>query len=243
MDTNRELRSMIFCAIHLPPLPAVVSRLDNEDNTVLDSEACESSHSIIGSMMEWTAMANNEQSNAKRLVLQKELLHTFKTELAGMDLDTCKAEELYDLYCRHTRQWLNTYSTVGNMLRIKPLDYMVNNDKTHQNMQGYTKAQHRLYMTGQPFTLPPGTPYAGLMRECAKWTKLAMTDTGKDEEKKDTLDNNNSIEAILSNVFNNTTSTVDENSSSENDLCAWVGNDSNGVDLVRSRGQVETVEG
>ena len=227
MDNNRELRSMIFCAIHLPPLPAVVSRLDSEDNTVLDSEACESSHSIIGSMMEWSAMANNEKTNNERLKSQKELLNAFKKELAGMDLDTCKAEELYDFYGRHTRQWLNTYSTVGNMLRYKPLDYMVNNDKTHQNMLGYTKAQHRLYTTGQAFAVPAGTPYAGLMRQCAKWTKSFMVKCKEDN-----------FETLLNNVFNDGSDGSDGNPNpiSELSACTWVGNDSNGVDLVRSSG-------
>lgn len=214
MDNNRELRSMIFCAIHLPPLPAVVSRV-SEDNTVLDDGACESSHSIIGSMIEWSAMANNEKTNAERLKSQQQLLSAFKKELAGMDLDTCKAEELYDFYGRHTRQWLNTYSTVGNMLRFKPLDYMVNNDKTHQNMLGYTKAQHRLYTTGQAFAVPAGTPYTGLMRQCAKWTKMLNCEN----------------ETLPDNVFND----PNEVPTSEPSL-AWVGNDSNGVDLVRSSG-------
>jgi hypothetical protein len=230
MDNNRELRSMIFCAIHLPPLPAVVSKLDSEDNTIMDSEACESSHSIIGSMMEWSAMANNDKTNTERLARQTELMKAFKNELAGIDLDKCKAEELYNFYSRHTRQWLNTYSTVGNMLRFKPLDYMVNNDKTHQNMMGYTKAQHRLYAAEQPFAVPLGTPYAGLMRQCAKWTKVCMLSDGKESGNMNENKTSDAIQTILNNVFNSSDTTT-------SDSCTWVGNDINGVDLVRSREQ------
>ncbi len=74
MDDNREIRSM-----------AIVSRLDREDNTVLDDEAVESSHSIIGSMLEWTAMANNQAANASRMNLQCALLSRFKEDLARLD--------------------------------------------------------------------------------------------------------------------------------------------------------------
>ena len=137
MDSNRELRSMIFCAIHLPPLPAVVSRIDSEDNTVVDSDAVESSHSIMGSMMEWSAIANNEKANSMRLLAQTGYFDKFKEELLNMDLNTCTSQDLYDFYGRHTRNWMDSYSKVGNNLCFKPLDYVVTNDKTHQNMQHF----------------------------------------------------------------------------------------------------------
>lgn len=175
MDNNRELRSMIFCTIHLPPLPAVVARIDRDDNTVIDDDAVESSHSIIGSMMEWSAMANNEKANTARLMAQTKHFENFKEEMLNMDLNSCTPEVLYDFYGRHTRQWLDTYSKVGNTLCFKPLHYVVNNDKTHQNMQGYTKAQHCLF-TGQrdALSLSNSASYADLMRKCAQWTKESL---------------------------------------------------------------------
>lgn len=174
MDNNRELRSMLFSVIHLPPLPAIVSRLDREDCTVLDDDAVESSHSILGSMLEWTAMAKNQAANADRMSLQCALFARFKEDLSRLDPAKCKAEDLYSFYCQHTRAWTNSYSSAGNMLRFKPLDYVVHNDKTHQNMRGYTKAQYHLFTDGQEtLDLDDSVPFVELLRRCAQWTKEA----------------------------------------------------------------------
>lgn len=179
---------MLFSVIHIPPLPAIVSRLDREDNTVLDDEAVESSHSIIGSMLEWSAMANNQASNATRMNLQCALLARFKADLARLDPTNCPAEDLYNFYCHHTRAWTNTYSSVGNMLRFKPLDYVLINDKTHQNMRGYTKAQFHLFTDGkETLELDDSVPYIDLLRRVAQWTKEAYE---AEQNSKTTEDNN-----------------------------------------------------
>jgi hypothetical protein len=177
MDNNRELKFSIFSVIHIPPLPTVVSRVDRDDNTVVDDDAVESSHSIIGSMMDWSAMANNETANRQRMHAQLELFEKFKEELLNIDLKDCTEETLYEFYCGHTRRWLNTYSTAGNMLRFKPLDYIVTNDKSHQNMRGYTKAQYLMYarrdtnFTKDALKIEDSVPYGDLLRKCAQWTQ------------------------------------------------------------------------
>ena len=174
MDDNRELRAMLFSVIHIPPLPSIVSRVDREDNSVVDDSAVESSHSIIGSMLEWTAMANNNAANNNRMNMQCALLAQFRSDLGKLDPLNCPVEDLYNFYCHHTRVWLNSYSTVGNMMRFKPLDYVLNNDKTHQNMRGYTKAQYHLFTDGkETLELEDSVSYADLLRKCAQWTKEA----------------------------------------------------------------------
>jgi len=214
---------MIFCTIHLPPLPAVVSRLDREDNEVLDDDATESSHSIIGSMMEWAAMANNDKANATRLLAQTDSLRKFEHELAGLDLENCTAEALFEFYCRHTRQWLNTYSTVGNMLRFKPLDYIVNKDKTHQNMTGYTNAQFRLHTGQTPESGSLDGEYAEQMRWCAQWTKQSLAESKSREGADD--------------VFNKRLQQVAD----PGDGGTWISNaENNGVDLVLGGSMEET---
>ena len=156
---------MLFSAIHIPPLPSIVSQVD-EDNKVVDSSV-ESSHSIIGSMLEWTAIANNNAANNNRMNAQCELLAQFKADLTKVNLDC--PEDLYNFYCHHTRAWINTYSTLGSTMRFQPLDYVLNNDKTHQNMRGYANAQYHI-LTGKDLILD-NCSYAGLMRKCAHWTK------------------------------------------------------------------------
>ena len=172
MDDNRELRAMLFSVIHIPPLPSIVSRLDREDYSIVDDSAVESSHSIIGSMLEWTAIANNNAANTMRMNMQCGLVTQFKSDLMRLDPTTCPVEDLYNFYCHHTRLWLNSYSKVGSMMRFKPLDYVLNNDKTHQNMQGYTKAQYHLFTDGKEcLDLADSVSYADLLRKCAQWTK------------------------------------------------------------------------
>jgi hypothetical protein len=174
MDENRELRAMLFSVIHIPPLPSIVSRIDRDDMSVIDDSAVESSHSIIGSMLEWTAMANNQAANNNRMNMQSALLTQFRSDLNKLDLVKCSDEDLYNFYCYHTRAWLNTYSKVGNMMCFKPLDYVLNNDKTHQNMRGYTKAQYHLFTDGkETLELEDSVQYADLLRKCAQWTKEA----------------------------------------------------------------------
>ena len=172
MDENRELRAMLFSVIHIPPLPSIVSRVDREDHSVVDDSAVESSHSIIASMLEWTAMANNQAANSNRMRMQCVLLTQFKSDIGKLDPLSCPVADLYNFYCHHTRAWLNSYSTVGNMMRFKPLDYVLNNDKTHQNMRGYTKAQYHIFTDGNEcLELEDSVSYPDLLRKCAQWTK------------------------------------------------------------------------
>jgi hypothetical protein len=179
MEANRELISSFFCVIHLPPLPVVVYRLDRDDSSVVDDSATESSHCIIGSMLEWVAMANNEKANNQRLLAQTNLFDQFKSELINLQLNTCPAGALYDFYCRHTRLYVNTYAaTMGEQLRFKPLEHIAQGDKMHKNMQGYTKAQHRIFNDGVGLSLEDSTQYEELLRSCAKWMQEALLKEG-----------------------------------------------------------------
>lgn len=172
MDQNRELRSMIFSVIHIPPLPSIVSKMDREDNTLLDDSAVESSHSIIGSMLEWTAMVSNQALNDKRMKMQRVSLDKFKSDMKNLDPINCPINDLYNFYCHYTREWLCTYSTLGNSMRFMPLDYVLMNDKTHENMRGYTKAQYHLFTDGnETLKLKDSVTFADLLRKCAQWTK------------------------------------------------------------------------
>jgi hypothetical protein len=206
MDDNRELRAMLFSVIHIPPLPSIVSKVDRDDNSVIDDEAVESSHSIIGSMLEWTAMANNQTANNNRMNMQGSLLAQFRLDLSKLDPVNCPAADLYNFYCHHTRMWLNTYSTVGSMMRFKPLDYVLNGDKTHQNMRGYTKAQYHLFTDGkETLELEDSVSYIDLLRKVAQWTKEAYeSEINQEIEEKNNLRNDS--------LSQDEATTVEENS-------------------------------
>lgn len=234
MDENRELRAMLFSVIHIPPLPSIVSRLDREDNSVVDDSAVESSHSIIASMLEWVAMANNHAANHNRMNMQCALLSQFRLDLCSLNPLTCPIADLYNFYCHHTRAWLNTYSKVGNMLCFKPLDYVLINDKTHQNMRGYTKAQYHLFTDGKEcLELEDSVPYGELLRKCAQWTKETFeakaaadegTDEGKSKESDAITDTNNNTQN------NNTLNTQAEVLGEVNDTINF--NPPSGVEVI-----------
>jgi hypothetical protein len=121
-----------------------------------------------------TAMANNQPANDARMRMQCALIDQFRSDLAKLDPLNCPAEDLYNFYCHHTRAWTATYSKIGNSLCFKPLEYVINNDKTHQNMRGYTKAQYHLFANGEEtLELEDSVPYIELLRKCAQWTKEA----------------------------------------------------------------------
>jgi hypothetical protein len=181
VDNNRELRQMIFCSIHLPPLPTEISRLDDEN--VVTGEDVESSHGIMCNILEWAAFVNNENSNARRLLAQNDLLKEFEEGLqrlfsrcsdessSNVYSITCSDDELYQFYCAQTRRWVDTYAPMGHTLRFKPVGYVAKGDKIHKGMQGYAKAQCMLFQTGdlEDPTID-SMDYVSILRLCARVT-------------------------------------------------------------------------
>lgn len=171
MDNNREIRAMIFSCLHLPPLPAVVSMVGRDDNVILE-EGVESSHSLIGNMIEWVAMARDHAKDSERMQQQFALLGQFKEDLLRLDLENCTDQALYALYCDHTRRWLGCYAKIGDT-RFKPLEYVAGGDKLHANMRDYCKAQYFHSTEGKTLTLEDSVSYRDMLRKCAEWMREA----------------------------------------------------------------------
>lgn len=171
MDNNREIRAMLFSCLHLPPLPAVVSKVARDDNLILE-DSVESSHALIGNMIEWVAMARDHSNNGQRMQEQFALLAQFKEELLRLD-PNCTDEALFEFYCDHTRRWLGCYAKLGDGARFKPLEYVAVDDKIHRNMQDYCKAQHFHATEGQTLQLAGSVPYAEMLRKCSEWMRAA----------------------------------------------------------------------
>lgn len=173
MDENREIRAMLFSCLHLPPLPAVMQQVERDEH-VITGEGIESSHSLIGNLIEWVCMANDHTLNGQRMAQQMEMLARFRADLCGLDLGACSDEALYELYCHHTRLWLGCYTKAGLSVCFKPLDYVTNRDKIHRNMADYCKAQYHHFTEGaEKLALEDSVSYRDMLRRCAEWTREA----------------------------------------------------------------------
>ena len=173
MDGHREIRAMLFSVLHLPPLPAVVSKVDRDDNTVLNDQETESSHSLLGNLIDWCSIAQDHRRNGERMEKQFALLSEFKEDLRALDLNNCDIGDIYSLYCKHTRLWIGCYCMLGDSVRFKPMCDIMNNDKIHKNMCDYSKAQYYHLKDGkETLDLDQDTAvYSDLLRKCAQWTR------------------------------------------------------------------------
>lgn len=169
---------MLFSCLHLPPLPAVMLRMERDEDRVTGDDV-ESSHTLIGNLIEWVGLAKDQRLNGQRMLEQFAVLSRFRQDVCKLDLDTCSDEALYEMYCHHTRLWLDCYTKAGGSARFKPLEYVANGDKIHRNMVDYCKAQyHHFTEGGGELKLEPTVSYRELMRRCARWTQEAYREDG-----------------------------------------------------------------
>lgn len=175
MSEAREIRSMIFSSLHLPPMPTVVQQIDRDDNSVIDHEAVQSSHDIIACLIDF-AMANcSPQENNKRQMDQLLLHYQFYEHLDSIqNIDSITDEDLYQLYADHTRHWIRAYTKNRNnhFAAIKGYDYVAQNDKIHLQTIEYAKAQSLINSDGRcRLEVDTSVPYLSLLRMCAKYAK------------------------------------------------------------------------
>lgn len=169
-DANRELRSIMLSLLHLPPMPAVVTMVERDGGSVMESDHSESSHTVIATLVEWHAVMDNSKFNNERMAAQAALQTTFHEQLAKVDLDG-PIESIYSFYCHHTRLWVNCYTPIGNKLLFKPLDSVCAGDKVHSNMLSYAKAQYHYLKDGkEELEIHDRVPFAELLRKCAQWS-------------------------------------------------------------------------
>lgn len=147
MDSAYEIRSMILASTPYPPLPVVVSQV--EDMTV-GQETVTTSHAVLSQCLQTAAVKNDDKANKDRQRRQIEVFQRFLHGLAesGFDLS---GGELYDFYCRHTKLHLETYfDGKETELRFMPLSYIAKGDQVHQRMCEYMAAQSILFKDPVP---------------------------------------------------------------------------------------------
>lgn len=187
MSANREIHSMIFSSLHLPPMPVVVQQIDRDDSSVVSDHAVESSHDILAGLMDYASGNMSPRENNNRKALQMELVYNFYEELESIpDPDSLSDEAVYQFYAKHTQAWMRAYTMKLNnhLASFKPYDYVAVGDKIHAQTQEYAKAQCYLTSEGKSeVEIDPRVPYCSVLRMCAKILKsLEIADEPSEQQ-------------------------------------------------------------
>ncbi len=141
VDSNREIRAMILCALPYPPLPVAVRRFD--DDNKLGEEAVCSSHDLISQLLEAACLRSTTEENAERQRQQREILRGFIADLVKDG--PLQPPGLFEVYCRRTREHIGTYFHAEGKglpeVRFMPFDFVSRGDKYHAKICEYMAAQ------------------------------------------------------------------------------------------------------
>ncbi len=131
---------MILCALPYPPLPVAVRRFD-EDNKLGEEAVC-SSHDLISQLLEVACIRSTTAENTERQRWQREVLRGFLADLVKDG--PLHPPELFELYCRRTREHIGTYFPGGHGLpevRFMPFNFVCKGDLYHAKICEYMAAQ------------------------------------------------------------------------------------------------------
>ena len=140
-DTTQEMRAMILTALPLPPLPAIVERLD-ADGRVCE-ESVQTSHDILSNLLIHACARNSPSENSVRKERQHEVLRSLIDRMCNRG-QLQSIPDLYETYCLHTRLHMATYIPAdGRMppMRFAPLASVCRGDPTHLRMCDYMAGQ------------------------------------------------------------------------------------------------------
>lgn len=146
-DSTAELRAMILAALPYPPLPVMLTRL--EDGNVLGDEVLQTSHDVLSNLLLHACARCTIKENKERQSRQKNVLRSFINSISKDGLQSMP--ELYQTYCWHTQKHIETYlsqdSNVPNM-RFLPFESVCKGDYVHTRACDFMAAQARLLETG-----------------------------------------------------------------------------------------------
>lgn len=140
VDSNREIRAMILCALPYPPLPVSVRRFD-EDNKLGDEAVC-TSHDLISQLLEVACIRSTAEENSERQKRQRDILRAFVFDLVKDG--PLHPPALFEVYCRRTHEHIGTYFSGGHLLpevRFMPFNFVCRGDKYHAKICEYMAAQ------------------------------------------------------------------------------------------------------
>ena len=146
VDTMRETRAMVLCALPYPPLPVECEKMLSDSMMTASELDVTTSHTLLAQCMNSAVLKNDMAANNARKARQIQVLQEFLHELVTVGFEL-RGEPLYQFYCKHALKHIGTYFDVSCPpdIRFKPYSYMTVGDKSHAKMVEYCLAQGILY--------------------------------------------------------------------------------------------------
>jgi hypothetical protein len=148
VDTLREPRTMILCALPYPPLPITVNSVAADELVLTGDLTVTTTHSIIARCIHACVELNDKEFNKTREAKQRHVLQEFRHELGCGGFDITDPEKLYKFYCKYNYKHICTYFKDNEPrpeVNFLPLDHMAVGDKYHKKLVEYHNAQAILF--------------------------------------------------------------------------------------------------
>jgi hypothetical protein len=149
---SEEIRAMVLLTLPYPPLPVLVTRIEDGDGRLGADDAVTTTHTLIAKALT-ESMARDDQSiNEERLGRQKHVFREFLHAMAVDGFATTDPDILYGIYCSASTAHIATYLPAAHHpidFRIPPLSHIVRGDRTHTRLAEYMAAQS-IFFEDQP---------------------------------------------------------------------------------------------
>ena len=140
-----EVRAMILLSLPYPPLPVLAGRVESDEARV-NGETVTTSHTFLARCLQGAVQRCDRAGDSERREKQQEVLQRFLHEMATVGFFE-GPETVYAIYCKYTRDHLQTYFPKGHNLDLSfcPLDSVSRGGRAHKKMAEYLAAQCILF--------------------------------------------------------------------------------------------------
>ena len=143
---------MVLLSLPFPPLPVKVSAVDPLELSAQGDDRMTTSHTLLARCLNEAAIRSDLERNKRRKARQMDVfqrfLHALATDGFGME-----APELFQLYCRFTREHIETYFEEGERypeVVFGSLEDAPKGSSTHKKMCEFMAGQSILFKDSPP---------------------------------------------------------------------------------------------
>ena len=148
---SSEIRAMVLLTLPYPPLPILVTSIEDDDGRLGCDDTVTSTHTLIAKGLTESMARDDPSFNEERLQRQKRVFQEFLHAMAVEGFSTTDPDVLYGIYCRASMAHVCTYLPPNHPadFRIPPLSYITKGDRTHSRLAEYLASQS-IFFEDQP---------------------------------------------------------------------------------------------